>query len=158
MNGTPRLRSEFPPSPPARYGTNSNGQRVGSGHQGSTQESLRSSLIPEGVIDYGSQRLYAIALYGALSAWRFYECYLVWLSDDASTPAWTFSKFAILDALFVWGLPKLHIPMLRWSARSAILIYGIHLVLTAWLMFQPLVSAVSTRNELPLVVRLTDVQ
>lgn len=137
MNGTPRLRSAFPASP-VKYQPRR--PEVKDGPRSTAAEDTGDagpSVIAEDIIDHGTQRIYVFAVYGLLSAWRLYDCYCLAVADEPLSPLWSFSKFAVLDAIFIWGLPELRIPLLQWSTPTAILLYLLHLLLNALLCFNP---------------------
>ncbi|OJD28172.1 hypothetical protein ACJ73_00433 [Blastomyces percursus] len=148
MNGTPRLRSSFPQTPrhSPRYRTLSDGPR-GTPLE-ARMRSLRNekpapvslekndtsaSLIPFSVIDAPSQRLYVVAFYMALNAWRMYE---FWTSTDDFDSTWLFLKWVSIDGIFLFGLPALRIPWLEWAFSTTLAVFMVHAVANAFLMFR----------------------
>ena len=142
MNNTPRLRSAYPLTP-RNQNERLNEQREDSAtprNKGSnTGVSMRREeesrpLIPFSILDAPTQRLYVSAFYVGLTAWRFYDYYAL-LSDDISSVT-LFSKWIMIDAIFLFGLPELRIPWLEWSATTITVVYGLHAVANAFLMFR----------------------
>ena len=154
MNGTPRLRSAFPQTPlsNARWATHgsSPAQHTSTPPNPSSstrsppdQTSLKTSttqpnlehdtLIPLSVVDAPTQRLYVVALYIGLAAWRFYDCYNI--RDDLDS-TWLFLKWLGFDAAFFVGLPAFHIPWLEWSFLTTFTIWLLHAVANFFLMYQ----------------------
>ncbi|KAK1146705.1 hypothetical protein N8T08_002778 [Aspergillus melleus] len=115
MNGTPRLRSAFPQTPqttqrtrafktpPSRPAPQESGIRKASTGPPVTHDAS-SPLIPTGVVDAPSQRLYVVAFYLVLHAWRVYESLSA--SDDLDS-TWLFLKWASIDdsggSLVIWN-------------------------------------------------------
>lgn len=140
MSGTPRLRSAYPLSPqkPASRDGRSLGDRTG----GSPSKTLETNplpdpnapLVPFDLIDAPTQRLYVLALYGLLSAWRLWDfCYLE--SDDLDS-TWKFLKWVAIDGLLFVCLPGFKIPWLEWSFSTTLSAILLHVILDAFLMFQ----------------------
>ncbi|KAG5287106.1 nucleoporin Pom152 [Histoplasma ohiense] len=148
MNGTPRLRSSFPQTPrkSPHYRTLNDGQ------DGTPLEArlrtLRNEkpvpvrlerrdsnapLIPFSVVDAPSQRLYVVAFYLALNAWRMYE---FWTSTDDFDSTWLFLKWVSIDGIFLFGLPALRVPWLEWSFATTLAVFMVHAVANAFLMFR----------------------
>jgi nucleoporin POM152 len=96
-----------------------------------------SPLVPFHVIDAPSQRLYVMAFYMALNAWRTYE---YWMSSDELDSTWLFLKWISIDGVFLFGLPALRIPWLEWSFSTTLAIYLLHAVANIFLMFRIPVS------------------
>ncbi|EQL28530.1 hypothetical protein, variant [Blastomyces dermatitidis ATCC 26199] len=148
MNGTPRLRSSFPQTPrhSPRYRTLSDGPR-GTPLEARMrslrnekpapvrleQDDTSAPLIPFSVIDAPSQRLYVVAFYMALNAWRMYE---FWTSSDDFDSTWLFLKWVSIDGIFLFGLPALRIPWLEWAFSTTLAVFMVHAVANAFLMFR----------------------
>lgn len=145
MNGTPRLRSAFPQTPQTAQRTRKS--------FGNTTPSLKSPgepkptpkvppqnaddsptpLIPVDLIDAPSQRLYVVAFYVALNAWRLYESLTA--SDDLDS-TWLFLKWNTIDGVFLFGLQALRIPWLEWAFPTTLAIFLVHMVGNMFLMFR----------------------
>lgn len=151
MTDTPRLRSAFPQTPrtPQRnqgleglHGTPP-GARFGGMPkdevlpQNPAAQDTNKPLIPFGVIDAPSQRLYVMTFYIALNAWRMYEH---WMSSDVLDSTWLFLKWISIDGIFLFGLPALRIPWLEWSFSTTLAVYLVHAVANVFLMFRIPVS------------------
>jgi nucleoporin POM152 len=153
MEGTPRLRSAFPNTPQrdVRDGRDSRGHipapRFGARSSPAQQKRLpqiptltpRASaasrpLISETVIDAPSQRLYAVAFWVALWTWRLYD--FSCLQDSEEQSLWLFLKWALIDGIFLFGLPGLQIPWLEWSPATMSLIFVAHAFVDGMLMFR----------------------
>ncbi|RAH53856.1 nuclear envelope pore membrane protein [Aspergillus piperis CBS 112811] len=143
MNGTPRLRSAFPQTPQRTpkirdlsYSTSKPKPRdleqTKSLSKIPAQDANRP-LIPVGVIDAPSQRLYIVAFYVALNAWRVYES---WTASDDLDSTWLFLKWAAVDGVFLFGLQVLRIPWLEWAFPTTLAIFIIHVVGNVFLMFR----------------------
>ncbi|OJD13891.1 hypothetical protein AJ78_05712 [Emergomyces pasteurianus Ep9510] len=148
MNGTPRLRSSFPQTPRTspRYrplndvqnSTPLEAQLRSLRNEKPTPVSLErrdtsASLIPFSVVDAPSQRLYVVAFYLALNAWRIYE---YWTSSDDFDSTWLFLKWVSIDGIFLFGLPALRIPWLEWAFSTTLAVFMVHAVANAFLMFR----------------------
>ncbi|KAE8148813.1 hypothetical protein BDV25DRAFT_141408 [Aspergillus avenaceus] len=145
MNGTPRLRSAFPQTPQTvqrsrdLYVTPSGPRSRDAGPQRSPTKApsavqdVRSPLIPTGIIDAPSQRLYVAAFYIALNAWRFYES---WKPSDDLDATWLFLKWACIDGVFLFGLQALRIPWLEWAFPTTLAVFLIHVVGNVFIMFR----------------------
>lgn len=143
--GTPRLRSAFPQTPqansktkhpyatPLRARTSNVGEpKTPSGAPQKVQDP-RAPLIPVQVIDAPSQRLYMVALYLVLNAWRIYESYSA--SDDLDS-TWIFLKWVSIDGIFLFGLQALRIPWLEWAFPTTLAFFLFHVVGNVFLMFR----------------------
>lgn len=144
MNGTPRLRSAFPSTP----GT---GPQPKQDDSTSTSLDARASLlntpssnindsppfIPFTVIDAPTQRLYLLFFYLAVTTWRSYD-YFRLVSDEADS-LWLFMKWVAVDSALLYGLPGLRIPWLQWSSSTTTLLFILHAMLNAILMFRIMV-------------------
>ncbi|RAL06314.1 putative nuclear envelope pore membrane protein [Aspergillus ibericus CBS 121593] len=145
MNGTPRLRSAFPQTPqtaprikdlshsPSKYKSREVGIRQSPSKAPTATHDASSPLIPVGVIDAPSQRLYIAAFYVALNAWRVYES---WTASDDLDSTWLFLKWAAVDGIFLFGLQALRIPWLEWAFPTTLAIFIIHVVGNVFLMFR----------------------
>lgn len=99
---------------------------------GSTPQS--QPLIPLSVIEAPTQRLYAIAFWAALLAWRLYD--YAGLVEDDTTSFWLFVKWTGLDfAYLVLGIPHLKIPWLEFSPPVTITLFFLHVAWNGILMF-----------------------
>lgn len=160
MNGTPLLPSAFPETPkniPGRkrlFETPSRSQpRENRPLRSSTRSPVKSAskvsrlpppnpnnnapLISTDVIDAPSQRLYVVAVYIALNAWRFYESLTA--SDDLDS-TWLLLKWATIDGIFLVGLQALRIPWLEWAFPTTLTLFLLHAVGNIFLMFRIPVS------------------
>ncbi|KAL6721098.1 hypothetical protein ACLMJK_000198 [Lecanora helva] len=139
MNGTPRLRSAYPSTPKPE-------QKQGE-HHGSFPEpqkirppahsaSLDASkpMVPFSVIDAPTQRLYVLIFYACLNIWRISD-YFGLVSDETES-LWLFMKWLAIDSVFLYGLPELEIPWLKWSSFVTALLVILHTFLNAFLMFR----------------------
>ncbi|KAG9229744.1 hypothetical protein BJ875DRAFT_488630 [Amylocarpus encephaloides] len=153
MNATPRLRSAFPSTPSSGgRGVNQNansGDSGGNGGAGGQQSSLLPGVpqeqkatmsplsaprVPVTLIDAPSQRMYTLAVYGLLSAWKLYDW---WTLVEAETQsALLFVKWIFIDFVFLFGVPMLRIPWLEWSNATTSLAYVSHALATGMLMFR----------------------
>lgn len=97
------------------------------------QTKADAPLVPTGVIDAPSQRLYVVAFYIALNAWRVYES---WTASDELDSTWLFLKWTSIDGVFLFGLQALRIPWLEWAFPTTLAIFLIHVVGNMFLMFQ----------------------
>ena len=154
MNETPRLRSAFPQTPQSdprpkiihdglrrSFGSpNSplftNSQRpspqVKQPISQSNAPAKEATLIPLNVVDAPSQRAYVGGLYLVLLAWKLSN---YWHIFDELDSTWFFLKWNVIDMLFLFGLPALHIPWLEWSYFTTLTVYLVHFVANALLMF-----------------------
>lgn len=142
MNGTPRLRSAFSPPP----GSGQQAKRDNATTSGSW--SPRAPLpipaiptsndsepaIPVSVIDSPTQRLYVTFFYLGLTVWRLADYFS--LVTDETDSLWLFMKWVAIDSIFLYGLPALRIPWLKWSSSTITTIFVAHAMLNAVLMFR----------------------
>ncbi|KAA8645517.1 putative nuclear envelope pore membrane protein [Aspergillus tanneri] len=145
MNDTPRLRSAFPQTPqtaqrtrnytitpsrplPQDFGLQKSSPRGPTSAPGSS-----SPLIPTGIIDAPSQRLYVVAFYLALHTWQVYES---WTASDDLDSTWLFLKWASIDGVFLFGLQALRIPWLEWAFPTTLAVFLVHVVGNVFLMFR----------------------
>ncbi|KAE8414691.1 nuclear envelope pore membrane protein [Aspergillus pseudocaelatus] len=145
MNDTPRLRSAFPQTPqtsqksrafytsPSKPKQRDTGLRQSSSKASPTAQDATLPLIPVELIDAPSQRLYIVAFYVALNAWRLYES---WKASDDLDATWLFLKWACIDGVFLFGLQALRIPWLEWAFPTTLAIFLIHVVGNVFLMFR----------------------
>lgn len=148
MNGTPRLRSAFPqtpqtvrrsrdhdttPKPKVRDGSlPKSPSKPAQGQHGPVP------LVPVEIIDPPSQRLYVVAFYLALNAWRIYES---WTASDDLDSTWLFLKWASIDGIFLFGLQALRIPWMEWAFPTTLAIFLLHVAGNIFLMFRIPVGA-----------------
>ena len=147
MNGTPRLRSAFPQTPQTSKRTRSFGNATplkspephGARELKATPKAPQNAddsstpLIPADLIDAPSQRLYVVAFYIALNAWRLFASLTA--SDDLES-TWLFLKWNTVDGIFLFGLQALRIPWLEWAFPTTLAIFLIHMVGNVFLMFR----------------------
>ncbi|KAB8532592.1 hypothetical protein FH972_025537 [Carpinus fangiana] len=146
MNGTPRMRSAFPQTPPSNLRRRQNGvTSPGSDRVGSpklpdvrTLQSSKSTQdppwIPFETVDAPSQRAYAFGIYICLFVYRLYDWYV--LNVDETESLYLFLKWIAIDGAFLFGLPSFHIPWLEWSSATIMILFFIHTVFDAVLMFR----------------------
>ncbi|KAI0397499.1 hypothetical protein F5Y17DRAFT_345594 [Xylariaceae sp. FL0594] len=89
-------------------------------------------LIPLTLIDAPTQRFYACAIYGVLLAWRLYDYLQV--QDNGAHFAY-FSKWAFIDAVYLFSLPHLRIPWLELSSQFVLSAFLAAVFCDWWLMF-----------------------
>lgn len=133
---TPRLPSSFPetPVPSVRQRRGPSPIRSGSINQPSfqaryaaqskpnpppsviqTPESL-PPLISTNVVDVPTQRLYAIAIFVLLQAWKVYDIARLYTANgDSISELWFCMKWLVVDGCFFWFLPQLRIPWLTFT-------------------------------------------
>lgn len=151
MNGTPRLPSAFPQTPqtlPARrrlFETPRSQPRdvherksLSKSPDKAPKQPLTSApLVPVNLIDAPSQRLYVVAFYFLLNAWRIYES---WAASNELDSTWFFLKWVSVDGVFLFGLQALRIPWLEWAFPTTLALFLLHVVGNAFLMFRIPVS------------------
>ena len=141
MNGTPRLRSAFPRTPQ----TNRRQDGAPSSNTKPTSAlpdivSLKTftqnggPLVPFDTIDAPQQRLYVVAFYIALFAWRLYDFH--YLQEEDTESLWMFMKWVAIDGVFLFGLPELRIPWLEWSSTTMTVLFLAHALFDGVLMFR----------------------
>ena len=137
MSGTPRLKSEYPPSPttdrkkaPSRTGYN-NGPPIA---KSSSTEVENAPIIPLSLVDAPSQRAYVFGLYVALTAWKLYDYY--GLISDETESLWLWLKWVFIDWAFFFGIPELRIPWLQWSPSTVACLFFAHVIGNWVLMFR----------------------
>lgn len=141
MNGTPRLRSAFPDTPQAarrQNGAPTGGPRLAQPLPdiATLQPRLNHDgpLIPFETLDAPQQRLYVVAFYVALLAWRLYDHH--YLQEEETESLWLFMKWVAFDGVFLFGLPELRIPWLEWSSGTMTILFLAHSILDGILMFR----------------------
>lgn len=142
MSGTPRLRSAFPSTPQSHKKNDAqNASATGSWTGQSSLPSLApfnsnetAPLIPSGVLDAPSQRLYIAFFYLSLTVWRFYDYF--GLIGDETESLWLFMKWVAIDSAVLYGLPGLRIPWLQWSSSTTTLLFVGHGICNAFMMFR----------------------
>jgi nucleoporin POM152 len=142
MSGTPRLRSAFPSTPQSHKKNDAqNASATGSWAGQSSLPSLApfnsnetTPLIPSGVLDAPSQRLYIAFFYLGLTVWRFYDYF--GLIGDETESLWLFMKWVAIDSAVLYGLPGLRIPWLQWSSSTTTLLFVCHGICNAVMMFR----------------------
>ena len=145
MDATPRLRSAYPPTPSSSTFSRSRPRQAPPGTTASPRipdiKSLSTEEKPsEGplvsfeTIDAPSQRLYAAAVYLLLLLWKLYDFFRLFQDEDESF--WLFLKWIAIDGTFLFGLPSLRIPWLEWSPTTMTILFMLHSVFNAILMFR----------------------
>lgn len=98
-----------------------------------------SLLIPENVIDQASQRLFLVSIFVLIQCWKIYDILLIKADsfsahmalDSGSTAHELFTslnnftfvlKYAIIDGFFLWMLPVLNVPLLRFLPLVTLLL------------------------------------
>lgn len=155
MNATPRVRSGHYPQSPATLAPRARGDPSSPSpspagppkQQRAPRPSLppapetaaaapsdRPPLIPLTIIDAPSQRLYAVAIYILLFAWRLFDW--VKLVEDDVGSFMHFTKWVGMDFVFLFiGLPTFRIPWLDPSQPVVVTIFFLQFVLNWALMF-----------------------
>ncbi|TWU78126.1 hypothetical protein ED733_007347 [Metarhizium rileyi] len=152
MSATPRLRSGFPATPatvtrrqslqetPSTVGTvSSNATSAKSptlplAPENAAARRVRNEpLIPLTFLDAPQQRLYALAVYVLLWAWKLYD----WLRviEDGDSSWLLFIKWIFIDFAFLFGLPELRIPWLELSQFLVTTLFAGHVLFNYMLMF-----------------------
>lgn len=144
MSATPLMRSAFPQTSNTRSPFNDDGTPIRTrgplpAHQ-STQIPRTNPLISTDIMDAPTQRLYVVAVYGLLLAWRFYD--FSRLVEDETESFWFFLKWVGIDSVFLYGLPSLRIPWLEWEFVTITTLFALHSFLNAMLMFRIPVSLI----------------
>lgn len=142
MNDTPRLRSAFPSTP----GTGQKSREQNASASGSWNPSAPLPVVASSrsdvleprvsirVIDAPSQRLYVLFFYLGLTVWRLADYFR--LVSDETDSLWLFMKWVAIDSVFLYGLPGLKVPWLQWSSSTISLLFIVHAMLNAVLMFR----------------------
>lgn len=142
MNGSPRLRSAYPSTPPSSQKIyaqeNSPPQRPKSTPPRPSislpNTGTSGPAIPFSLVDAPSQRLYVSLVYIFLGLWRLYD-YSTLYSGDVDG-FWLFTKWVGIDTAFLYGLSGLRIPWLQWSSSTFTALFIGHGILNWMLMFQ----------------------
>ncbi|KAL8780259.1 MAG: hypothetical protein Q9203_000291 [Teloschistes exilis] len=142
MSGTPRLRSAYPSTP-------NSGQRLPNSYGGGKgvseprvplqvlsgpPQDPQAPLVPFSLVDAPSQRLYITFFYLGLTVWRLWDHQRL-VSDDSDS-LWLFMKWVAIDSVFLYGLPGLKVPWLQWSATTMTILFAVHAIADAVLMFR----------------------
>ncbi|KAL8735662.1 MAG: hypothetical protein Q9166_000831 [cf. Caloplaca sp. 2 TL-2023] len=139
MNGTPRLRSAYPSTPQKtneKHGADTGAPlpRVPLPTLSARQQDPQAPLIPFSLVDGPQQRLYIAFFYIGLTVWRLCDYY--GLVSDETDSLWLFMKWVAIDSIFLYGLPGLKIPWLQWSSTSMTMLFIVHAIFDAILMFR----------------------
>ncbi|KAI1848352.1 hypothetical protein JX265_008868 [Neoarthrinium moseri] len=152
MNGTPRVRSGGFPQTPGTVAPRARRQSTPTStprQHKPARPSLppapenrgaaaaaddRPPLIPLTVIDAPSQRFYAVAIYFALFAYRFWDW--IGVAEDDAGSFFLFLKWAAIDFTYLFlALPAFRIPWLDLSQPVVLFMYGSQMILNWILMF-----------------------
>ncbi|KAG9249167.1 hypothetical protein BJ878DRAFT_90290 [Calycina marina] len=144
MNGTPRLRSAYPSTPGSVRRTAATPPSSGNGPVARpplppvplapANASSPDSLIPEHLVSYPTQRLWATLAYSFLLVWCLFDWWK--LVEAEATSMGLFLKWLSIFAIYCYGLPILQIPWLEWSSAMASTAFIVHGILVAMLMFR----------------------
>lgn len=149
MNGTPRLRSAYPSTPGSAQRTPALAQSQASSRVRSPLPNLPNvaaeaspcnPVIPVEALPAPTQRLFTLALYGALFVYRLYDWWTVVEGDTTSFSL--FLKWFLIDFFFFFGVPLLRIPWLEWSQTTSGSAIAMHGIMNGMLMFRIPVSFV----------------
>lgn len=73
-------------------------------------------LISTDVVDAPTQRLYAVAIFVLLQAWKLYDIARLYAAEgDSISELWFCMKWLVMDGCFFWFLPLLRIPWLTFT-------------------------------------------
>lgn len=73
-------------------------------------------LISTDVVDAPTQRLYAVAIFMLLQAWKLYDIARLYAAEgDSISELWFCMKWLVMDGCFFWFLPLLRIPWLTFT-------------------------------------------
>lgn len=73
-------------------------------------------LISTDVVDAPTQRLYAVAIFILLQAWKLYDIARLYAAEgDSISELWFCMKWLVMDGCFFWFLPLLRIPWLTFT-------------------------------------------
>jgi len=158
MDGTPRLRTGAWPNTPQTINRRSNAAAAGAaatspaGGSGrklpdistlKSRSSLSSSqsaddapLIPLEIVDAATQRLLVVGAYVLLWFWRLYNFFDLLRTGENESSLWQFMKWMFIDSTFLFGLPALRIPWMEFSSPSITIVFFVHVLINACLMFQ----------------------
>lgn len=89
--------------------------------------------IPTSILEAPTQRLYVAGIYVGLLGWRLWDWIQV-VENDADSN-WLLFKWAVLDAVFFFGLPELRIPWLELSSPFASAAWLFHVFVTLAMMY-----------------------
>ncbi|KAK9457687.1 hypothetical protein V1511DRAFT_181201 [Dipodascopsis uninucleata] len=135
---TTRLPSSFPPSPPSNAVNN---------RRAAFQTTQRQNrpLIAEQYIDVGSQRLYAVSMFGLIQAWKIYD--LMNLDHGSTEDELSFAfKYLVVEGLYLWILPVFRIPWLTFSPSVTV---AQIILCSIWTIF------LSTASAIPITASLS---
>ena len=104
------------------------------------QRPTEAPLVPPDVLDAPSQRFYISSFYLALTAWKLYD-YFKLVSEDIDS-LWLFMKWVAIDGVFLYSLPELKVPWLTWSFTATTVIFFVHAISNAVLMFRITVRSI----------------
>lgn len=148
MDQTPRLRSAYPRTPPSSNRvqrqnrsppTNGDSPRLPDIKSlNPSKTKANGPLVSFESIDAPTQRLYAAAVYVALFVWRLADFFK--LQQDQEESLWLFLKWIVVDGSFLFGLPSFRIPWLEWSSTTMTVLFMLHAIFDAILMFRIPVS------------------
>lgn len=152
MNGTPRMRSAYPPTPRTAQRTpkpqipeprdaskaRPSLSNLPDATPAAPAAALSNPVIPVNLVDAPSQRMYTLGLYGFLFVWRLYDWWALVEEDTHSFPF--FLKWCVIDTMFFFGVPYLRIPWLEWSEPMSMAASVAHIGLNAMFMFRIPVS------------------
>ncbi len=150
---TPRLRSAFPSTPSSDRNDSSQNASTSSAQSPSAplpkmakpSDGANAPMIPYDVLDAPTQRLYILGFYIAFTSWRFYDYFR--LVSEETDSLWLFMKWVAMDSVFLYGLPGLRVPWLQWSSSTMTLLFVLHAVMNALLMFRIPVSCSLTNSR-----------
>lgn len=144
LPNTPRMRSAFPSTPQAQrrsHASPTGGSKLSSPlpdistvSSSGGREDADGPLIPLDTLDAPQQRLYVVAFYVALLAWRLYD--YSYLQEEETESLWLFMKWVMFDGIFLFGLPELRIPWLEFSSPTTTVLFLAHALLDGILMFR----------------------
>lgn len=123
-------------------------QAVHSRPQGTAQGSTRSALsqahqralIPQSRLDFPTQRLYAIAIFGALQAFKAFDTYKAYTAPYPEQYNGAFLKWWLIDFGYLVALWIVQIPWLQFSALKTIALAFLMGILDLLLFAIPLVG------------------
>ncbi|KAK9449263.1 uncharacterized protein V1518DRAFT_415529 [Limtongia smithiae] len=125
---TTRLPSAFPPSP-VKLPAGQRRPRQDSlalpprsvGGPGGKPSTPLAPLIPEAYVEVGAQRMYALALFGLMQAWKVYDIVQIHRHNSTDAELAFAFKFLVIDGLYLWALPVFRIPWLTFSPAATLL-------------------------------------
>lgn len=101
--------------------------------RGASSATSSEPVIPLTILDAPTQRLYAVGVYVALAAWKFYDWAQV--VEENTESFWLFLKWIAIDCAFLFGLPELRIPWLELSQPFVVAAFFVHAIFDWMLMF-----------------------